>query len=105
MKIKRHRLRDAWKTPALAALCVANGALGLALVGDVLPAASPARAAAMQGRPGEYLMIPATLTTANQDVIYVIDTQTGDLTAAAFDRQTGITFIPPLRLSQVINGN
>lgn len=68
--------------------------------------ASPAYAAAAQqaGRPSEYLMIPARLTSVNQDVVYIIDTQTGDLTAAAYDAQQGIQFIDPLRLSQVFDG-
>ncbi len=99
MKSKR---RDAWKTPLIAALCVANAALGLSLVSDVLPidGASPATAAMQVGRPSEYLMIPAQLTSANQEIIYIVDTQSGDLTAAAFQRNSGINFIAPLRLGQ-----
>lgn len=101
----QQKLRASWKTPALAALCVANAALGLSLLADVLPAgfAAPAKAQQQQqqiGRPSEYLLVPAQLTSANQEIIYIIDTQNGDLTAAAFNRQNGISFIPPLRLSQ-----
>ena len=102
MKTLRTRLGDAWKTPAIVALCVANAALGLSLVGEVVPGVAPAKAAMQGGRPGDYLMIPATLTTANQDIVYVIDTNTGSVTAAVYSRQNGLQFLEaPLNRNQV----
>jgi len=102
--------RARWKTPALIALVAANAAMAASLFAPWLPGvpdAAPASAqaadpeiAAMMQPAGEYLMIPATLTSANQDILYIIDTRSGNLTAAAFERQGGIEFIPPLPLSQ-----
>lgn len=112
------RRRAGWKTPALAILAVANAALLASLLGTGLDAASPARAqnaqsaqadgqtsinAAQAGRPSEYLMLPARLTNLGQDIVYIIDTQSGDLTAVAYDRQNGMQFIQPVRLSQAFN--
>lgn len=110
------RRRAGWKTPALAMLGVANVALLASLLGTGLDAASPAQAqsaeagaetsinaAAQVGRPSEYLMIPARLTNLGQDIVYIIDTQNGDLTAVAYDRQNGMQFIQPVRLSQAFN--
>ena len=121
----RRRRRFTVKGVLAAALGVANAALLAALVfpGGVTPpagdapaelslaslspdfaAAANANALANQaGRPSEYLMIPARLTNLGQDIVYVIDTQNGDLTAAAYDRNNGIQFIAPLRLSQLFD--
>ncbi|MEM1013131.1 MAG: hypothetical protein AAGI46_13035 [Planctomycetota bacterium] len=86
----------------LAALVGVNAVLGLSLAVPFLPGATPANAQVAAG-PSDYVMIPATLTSANQDILYIIDARTGNLTAAAFDRQNGITFIAPLPLSQAFN--
>ena len=91
-----------WKRPAIAALAVVNAALALALVGGTPDLASDAGAAQL-GRPSEYLMIPARLTNLSQDIVYIIDTANGNLTAAAYDRQQGVQFIPPQRLSDAFN--
>ncbi len=98
--------RFSWKKPALVALVAANVALGVSLVTPWLPAgfpeAAPAKAQVAAG-PSDYVMIPASLTSANQDILYIVDARTGNLTAAAYNRQNGITFIPPLALSQFFN--
>ena len=91
-----------WKRPAIAALAVVNAGLALALVGGTPDLAGDATAAQL-GRPSEYLMIPARLTNIGQDIVYIIDTGNGNLTAAAYDRQQGVQFIPPQRLSEAFN--
>lgn len=53
-------------------------------------------AAQQGGRPSEYLLIPATLTNIGQDIVYVLDTQTGLLSAAAYDNNEGLRFIQPV---------
>ena len=59
---------------------------------------------AMMQPASEYLMIPANLISANQDIIYVLDTRTGALSALAYNRADGLTAVPPLQLGEFFGG-
>ena len=91
--------RGRWKTPMLAALGVANVALLASLLGFDGASTADAQNA---GRPSEYLMIPASLTNLNQDIVYIVDTNSGALTAAVYDRNNGLRFLEvPLSPNEV----
>lgn len=90
------------KSAVIAAMVVVNAALGLSLVSS-LTEGNTAEAAQV-GRPSEYLMIPAQITNLNSDIVYIIDTQTGNLTAAAMDQTSKtIQFIAPVPLGDAFN--
>jgi hypothetical protein len=89
-----------WSLPTLIVLGVANAALMLSLLGATPDFATRADAAAQVGRPSEYALIPVSLTSTNQDVLAILDTQNGGFTAAAYDRNQGIQFIRVLPLGQ-----
>ena len=91
------------KTLALVGLIVLNLALGLSLLGQ-FARPNTAEAATQVGRPSEYLMIPVRPVGLTQDVVAVLDTETGNLSVIGFDQGQGeIVFQPPLRLSQLFN--
>jgi hypothetical protein len=99
--------RDRWKTAATVGLLVASGALALSLLGGSPDLATSADAQAQAGRPSDYVLLPASLNTANQEVLYVLDTQSGELTAAAVSRQGNrgtISFINPIPLREAFQG-
>ena len=89
------------KTLALAALVVVNAALGLSLLGGFTPDNTAEAAAAQVGRPSEYLMIPGRPIGLNQDVVYIVDTTNGLLSAAGYNQTNGvIEFTPALNLNR-----
>ena len=76
---------SALKSAVLAALAVVNGAMGISLVSGMI--ADNTAQAQNAGRPSEYVMIPARISNLGSDILYVLDTQTGNLTAIAYDQQ------------------
>ena len=98
MKISR---TNSPKTAVVAGLVVANAALGLSLLGRHVEANT---AEAQVGRPSEYIMIPAELTSLNQDIVYIVDQDNGNTTAVAFQQNNkAMEFIAPVPLSRFFN--
>ena len=92
--------RGGHKSLALAALAVLNAALLLSLAGKFLPE----RTAQAQGqqRPSEYLIIPSRPIGLNQDVLYIMDTQTAVMVVAAFDQtRNRLDFAGPLAINDL----
>lgn len=90
------------KSIVLVALAVLNAALVISLLGRfVAPNAAEAGNTA-QGRASEYLIIPSRPLGVNQDVLYILDTDSGSLAVAGYDPTNNrIDFINPLRLRDV----
>ena len=71
------------RSKAVWALVALNVLLGAALVGQwVRPNMAHAQATA---RPSDYILIPGTVQGMQQQVIYIVDTQNGLLSARTFD--------------------
>jgi hypothetical protein len=97
------RTRGSFKTVVLIALAVLNAAMGLSLVARLV-APNTAVAKVQAGRVSEYAMIPSRPLGVNQDVLYILDTESAQLLVAGYD-QTGnrIDFIGPLPLREMLN--
>ncbi len=50
------------------------------------------------GRPSEYLLLPVKLSNIDQEVVYILDTQSGFMTAAAYDNNDGLRFVGQVAL-------
>jgi hypothetical protein len=100
MLTRLFRSRRPVATSVLCLLVAGNVALAWSLLNPGQSLTPAANANAEFQPASEYLMVPAQLTSANQDIIYVIDTRSGNLSALAYDRQRGIEAIAPLRLSE-----
>ena len=98
------RPRRLWRGSSflLAALAVLNAALLASLLGRFVPDNS-AVAAAAQGAPSEYILMPSRPLGLNQDILYVVDTRNGNMTVVGYN-QTGngggnMVFQDPIPLS------
>lgn len=86
------------RTLALVALVILNAALGVSLIAGLLPDNSAN--AAQVARPSEYLLIPGRPIGVNQDVLYIIDTENGWLSAAGYNQtNNSIDFITRTNLN------
>ena len=73
------------------ALLALNVLLAAALLGQWL---RPNAAQAQVARPSDYILIPATVQGLQQEVIYIIDTQSGQLSARTFDGRQFVDMKP-----------
>ena len=89
------------KTVVLAALAVVNGAMGLNLVSGMI---ADNTAEAQVARPSEYMMIPSRVSNLSGELLYVLDTQSGDIVAVAYDQTSrSMQTTAKIRLGQAFN--
>ncbi|HXE56079.1 MAG TPA: hypothetical protein VN541_23845 [Tepidisphaeraceae bacterium] len=88
------------KSKAVWALVVLNVLLLAALVGQWL---RPNTAIAQMPRPSDYILIPGHVQGSPAEVIYMIDTQNGLLSARTFNGQ-GFSDMTPIRLDRYFQG-
>ena len=71
------------------------------LVGWALKLTTPTAQAQMH-RPGDYLMIPGEIVGGTSALVYVLDTEHGQLSAVTYDDSSGKLFqMPPIDLNQL----
>jgi len=82
------------KTVALWTLIVMNAVL-LAVFASRMTKSNTAQAQAA-GRPGDYLMIPGQIVGGVNDVVYVVDQSSHQLSAISYDdsSHTVLTYVP-----------
>ena len=80
------------------ALVALNVLLGAALIGQWV---RPNMAHAQVARPSDYIMVPGTVQGLPQQVIYIVDTQNGLLSARMFDGRQ-LQDMPPIDLKRFL---
>lgn len=83
------------------ALVALNVVLLAALVGQWL---KPNAAVAQVGRPSDYMLIPGRIQGSPVEVVYMLDTQNGLLSARTFDGQK-FADMAPIQLARYFNQN
>ena len=78
------------KSTAIWTLAVLNVALLLSFLWRVMPTNSAIAQQAVR-RPGDYLLIPATVSGASTGIVVAVDQTNGLLSAVTFDESTGKT--------------
>ena len=88
------------------ALVALNVLLLTTFVGQWLkPNAAVAQAPGAANRPSDYLMVPGSVNGTPNELIYIIDTQNGLLSARLFDGQV-FQDMAPIQLNRIFgNGN
>jgi len=89
------------KSKVVFALVALNVLLLAALIGQWV---KPNTAVAQTPRPSDYLLIQGTVQGSQTEVVYMIDTQNGWLSARTFDGQRMVD-MAPINLGRLFNGN
>jgi hypothetical protein len=82
-------------------LVLLNAVLAGSLVFQLFPD-NAALAQAVGRRPGDYILIPGTVTGGSSAVVYVLDTTSGALSALSYDQpRNEINMMPQIDLARV----
>lgn len=89
------------KSKLVWALVALNALLLATLVGQWFkPNAAVAQFAPQQARPSDYLIVPGSIQGTQNELLYIVDTQNGLLSARLFDGQT-FQDMAPIQLNRI----
>jgi len=86
------------------ALVALNAVLLTTLVGQWVKPNEAVAQFAPQARPSDYIIVPGTVQGSTNEVLFILDTQNGLLSARLFDGQN-FQDMAPMQLNRIFGGN
>jgi hypothetical protein len=87
------------KSAMLWALAGLNVLLAAVVINRFVPSQT-AHAQVGAGRPSDYVMVPGELNGISTGVVFIVDTNKGELSAMTYDENNGLSPMPKIDLNQ-----
>jgi len=92
------------KSKLVWALVALNVLLLITLAGQWLRPTTAVAQLVPQARPSDYLIVPGSVQGTQNELLYIVDTQNGLLSARLFDGQI-FQDMPPIQLNRIFGSN